>query len=354
MSSREKRVELIKKIEEARNSRVVTYVTGDRVNAPQAIIADDALLPLFRQLSSIGHTDRLDLFIYTRGGVMMSSFRIAKLLREFGTHLGVIVPYRAHSGGTQICAGANEIIMTKMAELGSVDPATANEFNPFDQITKRRINISVEDVSNFLKLAEETAGLVSEDSKLAVFNKLAEQTHPLALGNVNRVSGVVRILVRELLTLHMDSVRDASKIVRITKKLTQFYTHDYLITRDEAKRIGLNVVNPDDALENLIMTLYQEYADDLKLHRPFDAFEALGDQQFKEINHKLAFIESASDSWVYVIPASVSIPQVQPQMVQLPGMPQPTTLIPDRRVLPSIVSFKQGRWVKIADAPDCV
>lgn len=318
------------------------------------LIADDALIPIFNQLSSIGHTDRLDLFIYTRGGVMMSSFRIAKLLREFGNHLGVIVPYRAHSGGTQICAGANEIIMTKMAELGSVDPATSNEFNPYDQLTKRRINISVEDVSNFLKLAEDTAGLVSEDSKLAVFMKLVEQTHGLALGNVNRVSGVVRILVRELLMLHMDKIKDASKIIRIAKKLTQFYTHDYLITRDEAKRIGLNVVKPDDALEKLIMTLYQEYADDLKLQRPFDAFEALGDQQFKEINHKLAFVESTSDSWVYIAPASVSIPQAQPQMAQLPGMPQPTAIVPDRRALPLIVSFKQGRWVKIADAPDCV
>ena len=56
--SREERVELITKIEEAHGRRLLCYVTGDRNPAP-AQIGDDALRPIFDQLKLMGDTPKL-------------------------------------------------------------------------------------------------------------------------------------------------------------------------------------------------------------------------------------------------------------------------------------------------------
>ena len=60
-------------------------------------------------------------------------------------------------------------------------------------------------------------------------------------------------------------------MARIIKALTETYTHDFLIPRDVAERIGLNVIRPKTDEETLIMKLYESYEDELRMNIPFDA-----------------------------------------------------------------------------------
>jgi len=357
--SRKNRIKLIKEIEKLRQSKVIAYFVGDRPNLPPAGIADDAVKIIYNHLEKIGKTKNLDLFIYTRGGGMMASFRIAKLLKMYCQHFGAIVPYRAHSGGTQICLGANEIVMSKLAELSPVDPSTVTAFNSVDR-TGRQIPISVEDVLSYLKLAQEKGGLVSEEAKLEIFKSLTSvpgvQTHPLALGNVNRVYDEVRLLIEQLLSTHMDINSDSEKIKKIKKQLTEVYTHSYAITRSEAIKMGLKVQEASSQLEKLMMDLYDEFAKEGKINEPFFAEDELGDGNDQvELHEKLAFIETSVTASVYQADIEIMRPKEASQPVQMPMNLIPG-LLPEVKISASSqpqlelrkklsIRYKRAKWI---------
>jgi len=76
---RKERLELVKRIQESRGSKVLVYFTGDRRPLPSQI-AEDAVLPLYKHLLALKFvepkTERIDLFLYTRGGDVSVPWRI--------------------------------------------------------------------------------------------------------------------------------------------------------------------------------------------------------------------------------------------------------------------------------------
>jgi len=359
MTNYDERKKIIQELQKIRKSVVITYFTmTDRPNVLILQVADDAIRPLHTLLEKIGHTEKIDLFIYTRGGAMMTGYTIVKLLREYADSYNVIVPFRCHSAGTQIALGSNGIVMGKLSQLSPVDPSTSNLFNPVlnpqgnPQDPRNRKPMSVEDVQAYLNLSKDRVGLVSEDDQLDVFKELTKYYEPLALGNVNRVYKETKSMAREVLSLHMDPKNDEDKINHIIKSLTEEYTHDFIVTRDVAERIGLKVIRPSKEEEDLIMKLYASYEDELKMNTPFDAESLLpvsssvqpapqpmpqiqGMPQFQampQMPHanpqkfkvKLGVIESMNDSYVWISDGSV---------------------IPTGQAMP-LVNFKVGKWAK--------
>jgi len=265
------RRELMAAIGERLSSHVICYITGDRENV-RTRIAPDALAVIHRHLRKLGRVPRIDLFLYTRGGDLLTAWRLVHLIREFASQFGVVVPFRAYSAGTLICLGADEIIMGTMGELGPVDPRVVNPFNPPDpNDPAARVPVSVEDVYSYLLLARELAGLESEEYLGKAFLLLAERIHPLALGNVHRNYVLVRSLARRLLALRRQAL-DKETADRIVANLTEkLYTHDHMIPRREAaEEIGLPITFACDKLDEVMWALYENYADDLELREPFN------------------------------------------------------------------------------------
>jgi len=280
----------------------------------------------------------------------MSAYTIVKMFREYTNEFNLLIPFRAHSAGTQIALGADGITMTKSGELSPVDPSTTNLFNPLlnPQLNpadpRNRKAISVEDVQSYLNLTKDRIGLVSEGDRLEVFKELTKYYEPLALGNVNRYYTATRLIAREVLSLHMDKDKDMEKIDKIIKALTETYTHDFIITRDMGKKIRLNVHDAGADEETLIMKLYESYESELKMNLPFDAEALLPPRQTGQTAQptpvsfkvKLGAIESINESYVYVSEGYVYPPlaHVVPQVLTQPGMYPPTPP----------VMFKSGAW----------
>lgn len=267
---RDIRLKIIEEIEEKRKSALICYITGDRDNVSTRI-APDAIRVIFRHLELIGSKPRIDLLLYTRGGDVLTPWRLINLIREYTDEFNVIVPYRAYSAGTLICLGANEILMGKMGELGPIDPVVANAFNPKDPSNpSARVPISVEDVTAYLSLAKEKGELKEEESLVRVFSYLAEKVHPLSLGNVHRNYQLIRSIARKLLKLS-SAERKESEVNAIVDALTKkLYAHNYMISRNEAKKdIGLKVTNTTESLDRMIWQLYKYYEEELKLREPF-------------------------------------------------------------------------------------
>jgi len=297
----EERRHLIKEIERQRQSRVVALVTGDRpsdipIPGMNANIAGDQVPLLYEHIRRIGRADKIDLFLYTRGGDTSIPWPLVNLIRDACERFAVLVPHRAHSAGTLICLGADEVVMCPAGELSPVDPTTGNQFNPPDPMNPgARLGINVEDATSYIALATDKVGLSDKAHLLAVFKELAHQVHPLALGNVNRTHTLIRILARKLLSLHMagpDLEAEGQKIIdTLTEKL---YSHLHFVARREAKDdIGLKVTLPSTDIENLMWALYEVYQADLRLGELFVADAYLGTEREKELSLEAAVIESA-------------------------------------------------------------
>ena len=325
------RRELIAQLEKVRGSRVLTYFLSDREAFPPAVpgfsalqLATEPHLLVVDQLRRIGKPDKLDLFLYTRGGDTNSVWPLVSLLREHCKKLGVIVPFKAHSAGTLVCLGADEVIMTEMSELSPIDPTTTNAFNPRDPgNTQVPLGISVEDVTAYLRLAYERVGITSRQQKIEVLKELTRRVDPLALGNVERVYMQIRQLALRLLTLHMTEPKNSAKCDKIIEALTEkFYSHLHIITRKEAIRLlGDWVRPPNTKEESLIWELFNSYADTFDIRHRLNLPEYMGDEPTRDLSVTGALIESTELSHMFTtemrviqrpnLPPNVQI-QVQP------------------------------------------
>lgn len=352
--SSERRVQLIKEIESKRNSNVITYVTGDRqTRIPLAgmgtQLATEPQLLVYDQLRDIGKVEKLDLFLYTRGGDMDVVMPFVNAVREFCDKFCVLVPFRAQSAGTLICLGADEIVMGPFGELSPIDPTTGNQFSPIDEQNPRaRKGISVEDVTSYLALAKDGGkfGIEEEENILEVYKQLSQTVHPLALGHVNRVHTHIRLLAHRLLTLGNHRKLNDKKVDEIVDTLTEKrYSHTYSIGRREAQEIiGDNIIKfATLAEEKLMWSLFEEYAETMSLRDRFNISDYMGNELRKDITVNGAFLESKKLSHTFQCTSVIRQQSVLPPNFQVQVQAgQPIPLIPGFPTAFNVELIKEG------------
>ena len=168
----------------------------------------------------------IDLILHTPGGLVLAATQIAKALKDHPAKTTVIIPHYAMSGGTLIALAADEIIMDPNAVLGPVDPQLMNYPAP-----------------SILNAVKKKDPKDIDDSTL-ILADIAEKA-------INQV----RQFVYELLKDKMDDEK-AKEVARI---LTEGrWTHDYPITVETARELGLKVSTdvPEEVYE--LMELYPQ------------------------------------------------------------------------------------------------
>jgi hypothetical protein len=317
MSTNERRL-LISALEKKRDSKVIVYITGDRRNLETKIAND--IFPLFhKHLMTIGDQKRIDLFIYSTGGLTNAGYGLVNLFREFCKEFNVIIPFKAHSCATLISLGADQIVMTKMGQLSPIDPSVDHPLGPQINLPGQPpqiMRISVEDVNAFFQLAREDE-LKSEDSMKLVFQILASSVNPLALGAVQRSRDQIAFLAKELMKHHIRDKEHLEKVVDILTR--QRFSHDYIIGRKEAKEtLNLNIVDPDSDETKIIIDLFNAYNKILLLDTTYTPEVILGKNDKIEASLDRGIIESMNYTHVYR-----TIREVTRIQVAQPGMPQP-------------------------------
>jgi len=301
---KKERIDLIREIEQERGSKVFTYITSTRQNL-EASIAMDVIRIFYEHLRQLpkGDNTKIDLFLVSNGGDGTAPWRLVTLIREYCKIFSVLIPYRAFSAATLMSLGADKIIMHPMGMLGPTDPTVSNPFNPINEHTQQQIGISVEDVTAYISLIKEDAGITHEDELVQAFNKLVDKVHPLALGNVKRSLSQSKMMAKKLLSLHMNNAEEAHKIDEIIDNLTsKLYYHGHPINRKEAKeQIGIKTIEePSARVEQLMWDLFVEYDKEIKSEIPFDpgmefinaANLKLNTSEIIRIKSNLAYIES--------------------------------------------------------------
>jgi hypothetical protein len=303
----QERKTLIAEVEAKRHSRLISYITSDRQNAA-AIIAKDALPVFFNQLRALGHTERLDILIFTTGGDTLAAFGLGRLVREFSKWIGVLVPDRCLSAGTLFALGANEIFMTRAGTLSPIDPSITTPLNPVAEGPmpgqRQSLPVSVESVAGFRSLLEQDWAVKSEEMTAQVFKILAEKVHPIALGDVYRSRQQIERLAHQLLTSHRT---DEMEVQAVVKTLTRgLGSHDYPISLTEARKLmGTQIAKDDPELETCVWDLYEDFRKELQLGVPYNPSAVLAAARTKggkppiQVRLDIAVIESAQSRDVF-------------------------------------------------------
>lgn len=267
--SRNERIALIDQIQNARGSKLICYLTGDRTGVPSAQISSDAIRPLYNHVRAFGYdgVEKIDLFLYSRGGAVDAPWPLITMLREYCKELSVLIPYKAHSATTLIALGADSIVMGKKGELGPIDPIMSKPLNGPSTFTE---TIPVEDVMSYIAFLKERVGLGDQASLSSMSHILADKLSPWTLGSMYRIHSHIRSIARKLLTSHLFSIEE-QRINSIIETLAEkTYFHGHAIGRLEAKSIGLEVIEAQEELDHLMWSLFEQYEQLFKLNEPLD------------------------------------------------------------------------------------
>ncbi len=254
------RLRLIHDIEKKRNSRVIVMIHRQETMALLGF-------PIFRYINiedseevlrAIKMTDDsipIDLIIHTPGGLVLAAEQIAHALCRHPSKVTVFVPHYAMSGGTLIALAADEIILDENAVLGPVDP-----------------QLSDMPAASILKVVERKP-IEEIDDRTLVLADIAE-----------KAIRQVRDTVKDIL-MHRGKMSEDKADELAEKFSTGTWTHDYPITVEEARELGLPVSTemPEEVYK--LMNLYRQPAQ----KRPsvqYIPIPYLPDEKGKRINNR--------------------------------------------------------------------
>ncbi|NLY92197.1 MAG: hypothetical protein GX081_11420 [Firmicutes bacterium] len=153
----------------------------------------------------------IDLILHTPGGLVLAALQIARAIKKHPGKVTVYVPHYAMSGGTLIALAADEIVMDEHAVLGPVDPQIENL--PAASLRKLVREKPVSEISDRAMILADVAAKAIHQVRQAVFNLLVDNY-------------------------------GEEKADRISNLLVEgYWTHDYPLTFEEIKAMGLRVRN---------------------------------------------------------------------------------------------------------------
>jgi ClpP class serine protease len=209
-----RRLTALRRIETERGTRVIALIhrqeTLSLLGFPLMRYIDiQDSEEIIRAIKLTNDSIPIDIILHTPGGLVLASEQVAHALLNHPAKVTVFVPHYAMSGGTLLALAADEIIMDENAVMGPVDPQVGNF--PAVSIIQAVESKPVE------KVDDETL-ILADISRKAIRQ--------------------VQQCVERILTDKMGKTQ-ARKLARTLSGGK--WTHDYPITFEEAKELGLSV-----------------------------------------------------------------------------------------------------------------
>lgn len=230
------RLSLIKNMERKYGWRVVTMIhREERVTffgiPLQRFIDIDDSEAVLRAIRTTPPDKPIALILHTPGGLVLAASQIAMALKRHPGRKIVIIPHYAMSGGTLIALAADEILMDPNAVLGPLDPQLS--LGPQGPVVP---------APSVLRVAEVKGDKASDTTLI--------------------IADIARKAIAEMQETIVELLRDKmgeERAREIAKTLTEGrWTHDYPITPEKARELGLPVKTevPPEVYE--LMELYPQ------------------------------------------------------------------------------------------------
>ena len=281
--SKERRLKLIKHIQEQRNSTVVAYALSDRRNAEGSISAD-AVREIYESLCALRPLDKkaLDLFICGCGGDTFVPWPLVSMVREMFDLFNVMVPYKALGPATMMALGADTIIMGEKGELSPVDVDIPFSHDARQQNGGEAFTAGSADVNGFFSLLE-GLGRVREKQRIDAFLRTTDSFSPLILGRINKTVEQAKSECLKLLESRNRPYRAAANNKIVARLFSDFSSPNQRISRKEARTYGLKHVRQDDALEPVIWELWSLYEEEFRSRDPFYPEDVMEESEEDEV-----------------------------------------------------------------------
>ncbi|BAN90856.1 SDH family Clp fold serine proteinase [Aeropyrum camini] len=230
------RLELIRSMERKYGWRVITMIHREErvsffgIPLRRFIDIDDSEA-VVRAIRSTPPEKPIALILHTPGGLVLAASQIARALKRHKGRKIVIVPHYAMSGGTLIALAADEIRMDPNAVLGPLDPQLSA--GPTGPAVPAPSVVKVAKMKG--KDAQDTTLIMAD-----VAEKAIEE-------------------MREVITELLQDKVGVEKAREIAVLLTEGrWTHDYPITFERAKEMGLPVSDEVPPEVYQLMELYPQ------------------------------------------------------------------------------------------------
>lgn len=225
------RLDLIRSLEKKRGSRVVTLIHRQEaisflgIPIARYINIEDSE-EILRVIRLTPQDLPVDLILHTPGGIVLAAEQIALAMRRHRGKITVMVPHYAMSGGTMLALAAEEILMDENAVLGPVDPQLG----------------SYPAASILSAVRRKPARHVNDET--LILADIAEK----ALNQVKK--SILHILAHKM---------DDSRAEEVAELLTRgYFTHDYPLTVEDLKKMGLQVNTGLPREVYMLMELYPQ------------------------------------------------------------------------------------------------
>jgi len=209
------RQRVMRRLEQKRGSRLVTLLHRQEVLSLLGIpisrfIDIEDSEQVLRAIRMTPENMPIDIILHTPGGLVLAAEQIARALIRHKAPVTIFIPHYAMSGGTLIALAADEIVMDENAVLGPIDP-----------------QLGQYPATSILKVIEQKD-----------INAIDDET--LILADVAKKA--IRQTKGTLIDILSGNGMEKGKAEELAETLTSGrWTHDYPITVEEARRVGLPV-----------------------------------------------------------------------------------------------------------------
>ena len=233
---------------------VIFFQVGrnDVVDRPTAMQITDLLA---ERVTTAAEDTEIDMWLESPGGDAHSAYKIAAALLDYSAHLRVVIPDYAKSAATLMALAADELCMSRTAELGPLDAQIAHP-------TEKDRPISALDVAKCTAdLAETTIGIVlrgglqvlkitgldRRETLSELLSFAAEFTSPMVSKldpmTMHWAAGLLRVAEEygKRLVARRGTGRQQTAAPVLKALVHDYPDHAFVIDRDEARRIGLPV-----------------------------------------------------------------------------------------------------------------
>lgn len=220
---------IIRQIEQKRKSRVITLIHRQEslsffgFGIRKFIDIEDSE-EVLRAIKMTPDDMPIDFIIHTPGGLVLAAEQIANALRKHKGKVTVFVPHYAMSGGTLIALAADEIVMDENAVLGPVDP----------------------------QLGQYPAASILSVLEKKNINDIDDQTLILA--------DIAQKAMKQMKEYVTDLLKEKypDKAEKLAEDLVSGkWTHDYPITVEKARELGIKVSTDMPKEIYALMSLYK-------------------------------------------------------------------------------------------------
>jgi hypothetical protein len=218
---------------------------------------------------------------------------------------------------------AKQIVMTKQATLGPIDPSVNNALNPLipGGAPGARVPVSVEAVNGFMELAKAHSGKLNAHAVKDLLVQLSTMVHPLVLGEVYRSKAQIQMLATKLLSRAGVDAKSRGQIVSFL--CSESGSHDYTIHRREAKELGLQIEKLNDEFYKEMKALYDDFAEEMQLTKRWDPNIEIGQTVEHHYFIKRCLIETTTGGSHFFLTEGKLEKKQPAQPPQPPGAPQP-------------------------------